>query len=82
MAKARILVGNADGHAPSAATPEDAASEYFINRMFMGDHAPRPPVERWREDQREPFLAELQRLEDERRRQLAEAQAFAARRSA
>jgi hypothetical protein len=47
--------------------------EYFTNRVFMGMFTPRPPVERWRADQRDRFLAELARLEDERRRQRSEA---------
>ena len=31
----------------------------FRQPRFMGIFAPRPPVERWRTDQREPFLVEL-----------------------
>ena len=53
----------------SPSTAEDEAAEYFFNRVFMGMFAPRPPVERWRPDQRERFERELARLEDERTRQ-------------
>jgi hypothetical protein len=63
MAKAMILFGSGNGPAPSAATAEDAALEYHVNRRLAGDWAPRPPIERWRPDQRERFLAELRRLE-------------------
>ena len=36
MAKAMLLFGRGDGPAPSAATPEGAAQEYFINRKIAG----------------------------------------------
>ena len=71
MAKATILIGNAEGVSPSAATAEDAAQEYFYNRGFVGMFAPRPPVERWRPAERERFEAELARLEDAQRSQTA-----------
>ena len=73
MGKSRIIFGNADGPAPSASTAEDAAAEYFTNRLFMGNWAPRPAVAKWRSDQRERFERELARLEDERLRQCADA---------
>jgi hypothetical protein len=57
-----------------------AAAEYFNNRQFMGNYAPRPPIEKWRADQRESFERELARPEDERVRQCADAEGFAARR--
>jgi hypothetical protein len=63
MAKAMILFGKGNGPAPSPATAEDAAREYHVNRKLAGGFAPRPPVERWRPDQRERFEAELRRLE-------------------
>ena len=54
MPNARILIGTGDGRAPSASTAEDAAMEYFVNRVLAGDFAPKPPIERWSPDQREP----------------------------
>lgn len=56
-------MGKADTPAPSPSSPEHAAREYHQNRVMAGDFAPRPPVERWRADQRERFEQELARLE-------------------
>jgi hypothetical protein len=61
-------------------TAEDSALEFFTNRVFIGNRPPRPPIERWRPDQRERFERELERLENERLRQREEAREFAARR--
>lgn len=65
------------GLGPTPPTAEAAAQEYFHNRASAGNYAPRPPIERWRADQRERFEAELVRLaekqaadRDERRRQI------------
>jgi hypothetical protein len=63
MGKGTVLVGQATTSAPTPSTPEDAAAEYFVNRKLAGNWAPRPPIERWRADQRERFEAELRRLE-------------------
>ena len=80
MPKTMTLAG-ADpfGAAPQPNTAEDAAFEYFVNFRFAGAWAPRPPIHRWREDQRKRFLAELGRLEDERVRQAEDAARFAER---
>lgn len=56
-------MGKADTPSPSPSSPEHAAHEYHVNRRIAGDFAPRPPVERWRADQRDRFEAELARLE-------------------
>lgn len=63
MPKAMILVGSASASAPTPATAEDAAFDYYMNRVGAGNFAPRPPIERWRADQRERFEKELERLE-------------------
>jgi hypothetical protein len=73
MARGRVLSGTANTKAPTPLTAEDCALEYFITRRLSGAFAPRPPIERWRADQRERFEAELQRLEDERLQQLEDA---------
>lgn len=67
MGQGRVLVGNAESGRPSPSSPEHAAHEYHVNRRMAGDFAPRPPVERWRADQRERFEAELARLEEQNR---------------
>ena len=63
MGKAMILVGGAIPGAPTPSTAEDAAFEYFMNRVSTGNFAPRPPIERWRPEERERFSIELARLE-------------------
>jgi hypothetical protein len=55
MGKAMVKIGTGDGPAPSASTAEDAAFESFHNRATSGDWTPRPPIQRWRADQRERF---------------------------
>jgi hypothetical protein len=64
---------------PEAATAEDAAQEFHINRKFLGDWAPKPPIQKWRKDQRERFEQELERLKtkDGKDRELAVEQAAA-----
>jgi hypothetical protein len=47
----------------------------------MGAFAPRPPIQRWRPDDREKFEAELARLEAKNRADAEDAVAFAERRS-
>jgi hypothetical protein len=65
---ARItIIGDESMRSPQANTPEDAAREYFTNRVFMGNHAPRPAISRWRPDQKARFEAELAKLEKENR---------------
>jgi hypothetical protein len=78
MANAMTLFGNANMK-PGAATPEDAAEEYFHNRVSLGSWTVRPPIHRWAKDQRERFEKELARLEAQRVRQQAEAVEFATR---
>jgi hypothetical protein len=80
MGRSTVIVGNADGLAPSPATAEAAAEEFFINRQFLGVWAPRPRTERWRPDQRERFERELARLEAKGRSDTEDAVAFEARR--
>jgi hypothetical protein len=63
MARGRVLSGTANTKAPTPLTAEDCALEYFITRRLSGAFAPRPPIERWRADQRERFEAELERLQ-------------------
>jgi hypothetical protein len=40
---------------PTPATAKDAALEYHLNHRLAVDFAPKPPIERWRADQRERF---------------------------
>ncbi|HYJ60442.1 MAG TPA: hypothetical protein VE032_03140 [Actinomycetota bacterium] len=63
MAERTIPTDIGYGRAPSPPTAEAAALEYWSNRISFGSFAPRPPIERWRPDQRERFEAELRRLE-------------------
>ena len=67
MGKAMVKIGTGDGPAPSASTAEDAAFEYVHNRATFGDWTPRPPIQRWRADQRERFEVEPRRLEAQTR---------------
>ena len=80
MRNVRILFGPEHPGKPSANSPEAAAQEFFTNRQLMGDFTPRPAIERWIQDQRERFEAEMRRLEAERVQQISDAVAFAARR--
>jgi hypothetical protein len=57
------IIGDESMKSPGAATAEHAAEEYHFNRKFMGDWTPKPPIQRWRPDQRKRFEAELKRLE-------------------
>ena len=59
------------GTTSTPTTAEDSAAELFTNRVFMGMFAPRPPVKRWRSDQRERFEREVARLEEAQRRHTA-----------
>lgn len=47
MGKGAILFGKASTSPVSASTAEAAAEEYFFNRVFSGNWAPKPPIERW-----------------------------------
>jgi len=82
MAKAMILIGKGDGPAPSASTAEAAAQGYFTDRQLMGVWASKPPIHRWRPDDRKRFEAELSRLEAENRGDAEDAMAQAAKRPA
>lgn len=80
MGKSMMIFGSADARAPSAATAEDAAFEYHVNRKMSGIFAPRPPVERWSGEQRKRFEKELERLEKENAKQTQDAVKLATRR--
>lgn len=66
MGKVLFSIGD-EGPAPTPRTAEDAAAEYFFNRVMGGNFAVRPPVERWRRQDRDRFNAELARLEASQR---------------
>jgi hypothetical protein len=66
MGKGTIVIGDPKANPSAGNTAESVAFEYFVNRTTAGGYAPRPPIEQWSADQRERFLAELRRLDDER----------------
>jgi hypothetical protein len=72
MPKSMSLIGDAKG-SPSPSSPETAAQEYFVNKVFGGNFAPKPLISRLRPDQRARFEKELKRLEAERSRQQSDA---------
>jgi hypothetical protein len=57
------LDDDANARAPSSPTAEAAAFEFHVGRKVFGDWASKPPINRWRPDQRKRFEAELKRLE-------------------
>ena len=81
MGRGRTLIGRADGPAPGPGTAEDAALEYFHERATAGVWAPMPLIHRWSAGDRERFIAELKRLDEQRERDSAGAVEFASRRT-
>jgi hypothetical protein len=62
---------------PAPEQPRDT----LVRRERTSTPPPRPPVQRWRPDDRERFEAELARLEAKNRADAEDAVAFAARRA-
>jgi hypothetical protein len=68
MAKMTLIGDDNLKGAPTPNSPEAAAREAFYSRI-SGPYAGTFPIHKWREDQRERFLAELRRLQTEHERQ-------------